>query len=97
MKRNIFAYRGRATRQEFWMICLGCIVTLFIAGPVIDSITDQPQRTVLMVLYILLVVKVLSAVTTRRCHDLGLSGWGMFNPKNFFRIPFEDSANDIKN
>lgn len=91
MSRNIFTYKGKATRLEFWLICLACIASLIVASPVIDSIND-PAKTSIIVLYSLLMARVLSAVSSRCCHDLGLSGWGQFNPIDFLRIPFEDSA-----
>lgn len=89
MKRNIFSYKGKADRSEFWIICLICIGSLFIAGPVIDSMPDNTARTVIILLYALLFSKVMLAVTIRRCNDLGLSGKAMFNPKNWLRIPFD--------
>lgn len=90
MKRNIFRYTGKATRTEFWTICICCIASLFVAGPVIDSI-DNPGKTAVIILYALLFIRTLSAVAARRCHDLGLSGWSQFNPRYYLRIPFGKS------
>jgi uncharacterized membrane protein YhaH (DUF805 family) len=70
-------FKGRATRQEFWMFMLWSnLVT--IAGAVVGSIafgtsiTEQDPLSALLCLALLIPW---IAITTRRLHDIGRTGW----------------------
>jgi len=59
-------FSGRATRSEFWYFVLGIIIIRTVLGWISQSIQS---------LYYLSVFIPLLAVTARRLHDVGKSGW----------------------
>ena len=70
-------FKGRATRSEFWwfqlffwLVLFGVIFVLWLSG---YDITDE-FLDVILIGEIFLFIPVLS-VTSRRLHDLGLTGW----------------------
>ena len=71
-------FKGRARRQEYWMFVLFNILFGFAAG-IVDSIlgTSDPQTGggVIAGLYALVMLVPGIAVTVRRLHDIGKSGW----------------------
>ncbi|MCB1744209.1 MAG: DUF805 domain-containing protein [Gammaproteobacteria bacterium] len=69
--KNYAVFGGRARRKEYWMFFLfNIIVTLVLA--VIDGVLGT---MVLAMLYSLAVLIPGLAVTIRRLHDTGRSGW----------------------
>jgi len=86
--RKYFTFSGRASRSEFWWFSLFCWLALFagmflnIGMSIIATLTDLDLlRMVGAVLAIPLLLLWLAsiipaiAVTVRRLHDRGLSGW----------------------
>jgi len=81
VRDNYANFQGRARRQEYWMFTL--INILFIIGiaiisGVIASITESPAIMFLYIIYALGVIIPSLAVTVRRLHDTGKSGWYYF-------------------
>lgn len=80
-------FSGRARRKEYWMFVLFNIIFAFVLG-FIDGLTGvydaQTGYGVLGGLYILAVLIPSLAVTVRRLHDVGKSGWMYF----IILIPF---------
>lgn len=71
-------FNGRARRKEFWMFTLfnmifmyGLIIVLSVIGAAIDT----PGIVAVALLYILASLVPTIAVSVRRMHDLGKSGW----------------------
>lgn len=65
--RNHYAdFSGRATRQEFWMYVLIYVIIYIILAMVSD---------ILALVYSLALLVPGIAITARRLHDTGLSGW----------------------
>ncbi len=65
--RNHYAdFHGRATRQEFWMYVLIYVIIYVILAMV---------NNVLTLVYSLALLVPGIAITARRLHDTGLSGW----------------------
>ena len=71
IKNKYADFSGRARRSEFWYFALFNVAASFIAG-LIDSIIGQP---ILGLLYTLAVLIPGIAVSVRRLHDTGRSGW----------------------
>jgi uncharacterized membrane protein YhaH (DUF805 family) len=76
---RLISFKGRATRSEFWMITLGYIIPLSILLPLIGhifhlNISDDIHFEMLF-LIIFILGEPLLAVSIRRLHDLGGSGW----------------------
>lgn len=78
--RQYAAFRGRATRPEFWWWYL-CTILINIAATGIDKLTDATIGVsfigVIVTLGLLLPTW---AVSVRRLHDSGLSGWWLLAP-----------------
>lgn len=82
--KNYATFTGRARRKEFWMFALfnAIIITLGYALVAIVAIAGSGTLTAivyaLLGLYGLAVVIPGLAVTIRRLHDTGKSGWWIF-------------------
>ena len=80
MRDNYANFNGRARRKEYWMFTLFFLLFALLAGFVI-GILSAVGETVAMIAIILTVVWYLAhlvpslAVTVRRLHDTGKSGW----------------------
>ena len=80
MRDNYANFNGRARRKEYWMFTLFFLLFALLAGFVI-GILSAVGETVAMIVIILAVVWYLAhlvpslAVTVRRLHDTGKSGW----------------------
>lgn len=69
--KNYVGFSGRARRQEFWMFTLFnaiALIVLVIVGALIDT-------QILYSIYVLAIFLPSLAVTFRRLHDTGRSGW----------------------
>ncbi len=73
--KNYATFAGRARRKEYWMFFLFNMIAALILL-VLDFVIGT--YGVLYVLYLLAVVLPSLAVTVRRLHDLGKSGWWVF-------------------
>ena len=69
---------GRARRKEYWLFCLiNFLVAMgvgFVAG-FLAAMLDAPILQLLYVIYVLASVLPSWAVSVRRLHDIGRSGW----------------------
>jgi uncharacterized membrane protein YhaH (DUF805 family) len=78
---NYANFTGRARRKEYWMFLLFNMIFAFIAM-IIDNILGRAAPElgygVVYVLYALAVFIPGLAVTVRRLHDVGKSGWMYF-------------------
>ncbi|MBJ6368100.1 DUF805 domain-containing protein [Snuella sedimenti] len=78
VKDNYANFQGRARRKEYWMFTLFnaifMIATAIVAG-IIGQATDTPLFFLLYLVYILGIIIPSLAVTVRRLHDIGKSGW----------------------
>lgn len=74
-------FKGRASRQEYWMFVLFNLIFASTAM-ILDNILGIAMREVgygpLYILYVLAVFIPGLAVSVRRLHDVGKSGWTMF-------------------
>ncbi|MBO5062656.1 MAG: DUF805 domain-containing protein [Prevotella sp.] len=76
-------FSGRARRSEFWffqLFCIIAIITAGIVGAVIGAIVGgtESAMTFGVILYYLCALALILptlAVTVRRLHDIGRSGW----------------------
>ncbi len=70
---NYANFSGRAPRSEYWWFILAYLMTVYLMGL---STGIDLAAVVLMVVYVGSIVPAL-AVTVRRLHDTGRSGWWM--------------------
>ena len=68
---------GRASRTEYWMFTLLSVIIVFVLAVINVSagIFPETEQPVLVSLYGLATVIPSTAVTVRRLHDTGRSGW----------------------
>lgn len=70
---RLFDYKGRSERIEYACICL-LVTSISMIISEIFSLLNNPPEIFLIVVMLILKFTTL-AVTTRRLHDLGYSGW----------------------
>ena len=68
-------FSGRATRSEYWFFILFYTLFAVIAGVIDIAIGDGGTNGILMLLVILVHIIPSLAVSVRRLHDIGKSGW----------------------
>jgi uncharacterized membrane protein YhaH (DUF805 family) len=72
--KNYVGFSGRARRKEYWMFVLfNLIIMTILYLPFV--ITQEPALVALYGVYALAVFLPSLAVTVRRLHDIGKSGW----------------------
>jgi uncharacterized membrane protein YhaH (DUF805 family) len=71
IKNHYADFTGRATRQEFWMYILFYLL-IYICIGIIGGIIKFPQ---IVFLFSLAVLVPGIAISARRLHDIGKSGW----------------------
>ena len=75
--KKYFDFEGRASKSEFWFFYLFVVIVFFGAGILLGVFlpADESYDTlVLLVIYLPLLIPSI-AVTARRIHDFGKSGW----------------------
>src|SRR4051812_13975540 len=70
--KNYVGFQGRARRKEYWMFTLFSIIVSVILS-IVENMIGLPA--VLTTLYSLAVLLPSLAVSVRRLHDTGRSGW----------------------
>ncbi|HAN21487.1 MAG TPA: DUF805 domain-containing protein [Clostridiales bacterium] len=83
--KNYTNFNGRARRKEYWMFILFNIIFSILAT-ILDSVLDTPVITrtfyretgIIYILYSFIIFIPSLAVTVRRLHDIGKSGWWYF-------------------
>lgn len=70
--KNTFNYKDRARRKEYWYYILMASIIILI-GFTLDGILDTPDTLSGLAGFILFFPSL--AVTIRRLHDIGKSGW----------------------
>ncbi|WP_452219883.1 DUF805 domain-containing protein [Lacinutrix salivirga] len=83
VRDNYANFSGRARRQEYWMFFLFHIIflygSMFISG-MLAGATDTPAFMIIYVIYAFGILIPALAVSVRRMHDVGKSGWYMLIP-----------------
>ena len=77
MKENYSNFSGRARRKEYWMFALFQSIIL-IAGMVLDGLFGTAGLIYIIVALAHLIPGI--AVSVRRLHDVGKSGWFLLLP-----------------
>ncbi|WP_452223607.1 DUF805 domain-containing protein [Lacinutrix chionoecetis] len=78
VRDNYANFEGRARRQEYWMFTLInvlIIIALAIVSGILVGVTEEPAFMIIYALYALAVLIPGLAVSVRRLHDQGKSGW----------------------
>ena len=73
--KNYANFEGRARRKAYWMFILFWLIAAGITG-ILDSVLGT--NGILFTLYVLGTLVPLIALSVRRLHDIGKSGWWYF-------------------
>ncbi len=70
-------FSGRAQRKEYWFFALFNIIIVFALGLLEGALGIAPEsdESVLAMVYVLAILLPIYAVSVRRLHDTGRSGW----------------------
>ncbi|MBO9582814.1 MAG: DUF805 domain-containing protein [Flavobacterium sp.] len=71
---NYANFEGRARRKEYWMFILAYYIAIF-ALIFIASVLPEMIGGLLFAVFVLAIIIPTIAVTIRRMHDVGKSGW----------------------
>jgi uncharacterized membrane protein YhaH (DUF805 family) len=71
--RRYADFQGRSRRKEYWMFSLLNLGIVFVCA--MFSAGESSTAAVMLVLYLLLAVVPYLALSVRRLHDIGVSGW----------------------
>ena len=94
-KNNIFSFKGRATRTEYWLVTFICN---FVAIPANKDIEMSTLVTILYCIVMLAALWVYIATMVRRCHDRGKSWWFILIPLYFwllYVLPAQQEGNEF--
>ena len=73
---NYFNFKGRASKSAFWYFLLFEFIYFFIAGFLLGMVTVNEDIFATATLFLVLPIAIPGiAVTARRIHDFGKSGW----------------------
>jgi uncharacterized membrane protein YhaH (DUF805 family) len=72
-------FTGRARRSEYWYFFLFYVIILFALTFISGAIGETAGGGLILVYYLAIIIPSL-AVTWRRMHDVGKSGWYSFIP-----------------
>jgi uncharacterized membrane protein YhaH (DUF805 family) len=106
--RNYIVFRGRASRSEYWywtlFLFLFAIIAGLAIGTILGIINDPASFDGLLTLLLLPLLLPTLALTMRRLHDVGMSGWfilvsfipwiGFVATVIFGLMPGQDHANE---
>ena len=73
--KNYSNFKGRATRSEFWYFYLFFYLTIFLLTFISGIIKEGEAMFVIGAIFVLGSLIPFAAVTARRLHDVGRSGW----------------------
>lgn len=94
-KSNLFSFKGRTTRTEYWFVTFICN---FVAIPANKDIEMSAIVTILYCIVMLAALWVYIATMVRRCHDRGKSWWFIFIPLYFlllYVLPAQQEGNEF--
>ena len=74
IKNQYFNFKGRATRQQYWMYTLFYFI-LYVVISILGAILGDTVRTILLALFNLGLLLPSLAIGVRRLHDTDRSGW----------------------
>ena len=73
---NYFNFKGRASKSAFWYFLLFEFIYFFIAGFLLGMVAVNEDIFAMATLFLVLPIAIPGiAVTARRIHDFGKSGW----------------------
>lgn len=77
---NIFSFKGRAKRSEYWSVKLPLLFLINMIGMIPEDAYDNLIISIGLIVLLILIFWIEIAVNTRRCHDLGHNGFWQLIP-----------------
>ena len=84
-RSNVFSFKGRATRTEYWLVTF---ITNIVAFPANSDADMTPLFALLYLALLLVMIWMYFATLVRRCHDRGKEWWFMLIPLYYFLLYF---------
>lgn len=95
---NIFSFKGRARRTEFWLVNLPISIFWRISDQLFpDESFDSLEVSIGVIALVIVLLWLSIATNTRRCHDLGHNGFWQLIPFYGFWMAFakgDDNTNE---
>jgi uncharacterized membrane protein YhaH (DUF805 family) len=91
MFKNAFLFKGRARRFEFWVAYAIFMLCMVLPAYISESLGDSDVLAFFSVIIILGGIWFFLSEGTRRCHDLGNSGFWMLIPYYILWMLFQNS------
>lgn len=91
MFKNAFLFKGRARRSEFFIAYVIFMACMYLPAAIMEASDDSPASVVLSVIMMLGGIYFFLSEGTRRCHDLGHSGFWLLIPYYIFWMLFQNS------
>ena len=83
MFKHLFSFKGRMSRGEYWVSAIVTPIVTVIFFLLLTNLAFDPEgllTTLWMVAFFVAAIWYELAENTRRCHDLGRSGWWQLIP-----------------
>jgi len=77
IKQILFSFEGRASRAHYWLYGVGLAIAVGVVGGILTALLDEVGLFISLALYLPLIWTGL-AVSIKRWHDRGKSGWWIF-------------------
>lgn len=94
---NIFSFKGRARRSEYWTVNLPIIFISRMSEMIPDEAYENLTVSLGVIALTIMIVWIGIATNTRRCHDLGHNGFWQLIPFYGIWMAFvkgEDETNE---
>ena len=91
MFKNVFLFKGRARRSEFWVAFVVFYAAIMLISAILDAGGDSGFLSVLCIILYIGGIWLFLSEETRRCHDLGHSGFWMLIPYYILWMFFQNS------
>ena len=91
MFTNVFLFKGRARRSEFWVAYVVFYATMILPSAILDAGGDSGFLSFLCIVLFIGGIWLFLSEGTRRCHDLGHSGLWMLIPYYILWMLFQNS------
>lgn len=99
MFRHPFSFNGRIRRTEYGLTILIIYIIGFLFGYIMGNASDYPSDGVIVayLIYYFIGTWIQVAQSTKRCHDIGHSGWWQLIPFYGFWLLFDEGDGQMPN
>jgi uncharacterized membrane protein YhaH (DUF805 family) len=80
MFKNPFSFEGRIRRTEYGITFILCVLVYSIYGNLLGSNDMNPGLAIFILIFHIFLLWFFYAQGTKRCHDIGISGWMQLIP-----------------